>query len=148
VLHCYHCGGILYFWPLIVNPPIYCRYFTELMIRKRQEEFKHLPPIEIKTVETDDTIKLGEQTVRFFGITHTIPDSMGIIIETPYGNIINQADFKLDHVDGTVSDEEQKVYKAVGKEKTLVLMSDSTNIENEGFSTPEWKVHKDLEKII
>src|SRR5690606_8669141 len=95
-----------------------------------------------------DKVQMGEQTVRFFGITHTIPDSMGIIIETPYGNIINQADFKLDHKDGTVSKEEQEEYGRVAKEKTLLMMADSTNIENSGFSTPEWRVHEDLEKII
>lgn len=146
--HLDHIGGIPYIWPRIGNPKIYCRLFTKLMIQKRQEEFKNLPPLDIEVVETRDTVKLGAQTVQFFGITHTIPDSMGIIIKTPHGNLINQADFKLDHVEGVVSEEERKEYERVSKEKTLLLMADSTNVENEGFSTPEWMVHRDLEKII
>ena len=146
--HLDHTGGIAYAFPRIGNPPIYCRSFTALMIKKRQEEFKANPPLDINVVETSDRIKLGDQYIRFFGITHTIPDSMGIIVETPYGNVINQADFKLDHVDGEVSAEEKEVYQALGKENNLLMMCDSTNVENEGFSTPEWQVHRDLEKIV
>lgn len=146
--HLDHIGGIPYVFPRIGNPPIYCRSFTSLMIKKRQEEFKQNEKLNINVVETNDRIKLGEQYVRFFGITHTIPDSMGIIVETPYGNVINQADFKLDHVDGEVSEAEKQVYGKLGRETNLLMMADSTNVENEGFSTPEWKVHEDLEKII
>lgn len=146
--HLDHIGGIPYVMPRIGNPPIYCRSFTEYMIKKRQEEFPHQEPLDIRVVETEDTLKLGDQTVRFFGITHTIPDSMGIIVDTPYGQIVNQADFKLDHEDGVVSQEEEEEYSRVAEKDTLVLMADSTNIENAGFSTPEWRVHEDLEKIV
>jgi ribonuclease J len=53
---------------------------------------------------------LGKLPVRFFGVTHTIPDSMGIIIETPYGAIVTPGDYKLDH-DGKPTDEEEKEYE-------------------------------------
>jgi ribonuclease J len=72
---------------------------------------------------------------------------MGVIIDTPYGQIINQADFELDHIDGTVSEKELTVYKKVAEKDTLMLMMDSTNIENPGWGVPEWKVHRDLEKV-
>lgn len=146
--HLDHIGAIPYIFDRIGNPPIYCREFTKLMILKRQEEFKDLPPLDINVVETTDEIKLGSTPVRFFGITHTIPDSMGIVIETPYGNIVNQADFKLETRDGSVTEKEKQAYEKIAEEETLLLMADSTNIENEGFSTPEWKVHKDLERLI
>ena len=118
------------------------------MIQKRQEEFKRNPKLNINVVETNDRIKLGDQYVRFFGITHTIPDSMGVIVETPYGNVINQADFKLDHDDGEVSVDEKLVYNKLGSENNLLMMCDSTNVENQGWSTPEWQVHRDLEKLM
>ena len=146
--HLDHTGGIAYVFPRIGNPPIYCRSFTSLMIKKRQEEFKRNPKLDINVVETSDRIKLGDQYVRFFGITHTIPDSMGVIVETKYGNVINQADFKLDHDDGVVSPEEQQVYNKLGSENNLLMMCDSTNVENQGWSTPEWQVHRDLEKLM
>ena len=52
----------------------------------------------------------GNIRVRFFGVTHTIPDSMGVIIETPYGSIVTPGDYKLDHVDGVPTDSEEDAY--------------------------------------
>lgn len=146
--HLDHIGGIPYIMPRIGNPTLYTRNLTAIMVQKRQTEFPHLPQLNIKTVENEDKIKLGNFTVRFFNVTHTIPDSMGIIIDTPYGSIVTPGDYKLTHVDGVPADEEIKEYARFKKENVLLLMADSTNIENPGFSTPESVVHKNLEDII
>ena len=71
-----------------------------------------------------------------------------VIIDTPFGPIVIPGDYKLDHVDGVPTEQEEEEYKIFEKEKVLLLMSDSTNIENPGFSTPEKLVHKNLEEII
>jgi ribonuclease J len=146
--HLDHIGAIPYIMERIGNPPIYSRSLTTVMIQKRQEEFPDSPKLDIKTVETEDIIRAGNLRVRFFSVTHTIPDSMGVIIETPYGDIVDTGDIKLDHVDGVPSDEEEKTYNFFKDRKVLLLLADSTNIENPGFSTPEWMVHKSLEDII
>ena len=73
---------------------------------------------------------------------------MGIIIETEHGWIVTPGDYKLDQIDGIVSKEEEKEYSIFDKAKVLLLMTDSTNIENEGFSLPEIKVHQGLENLI
>ncbi len=91
---------------------------------------------------------MGNLSVRFFGVTHSIPDSMGIIVETPYGNIATPGDYKLEHENGVPSDRELKEYATFDKDKTLVLLTDSTNIENPGFSTPEKIVNENLEEIV
>ena len=90
-------------------------------------------------VEKDETIMCGKIKVRFFGVTHTFPDSLGIIIETKHGWIVTPGDYKLDQIDGIVSKEEEKEYSIFDKAKTLLLMTDSTNVENEGFALPETK---------
>lgn len=146
--HLDHIGGIPYLMPRIGNPPLYTRNLTALMIKKRQEEFAHLPALDIKIVEKDERIRLGQLLVRFFGVTHSIPDAMGIIIETPHGNIVNPGDFKLDHVDGVVSESEEEAYAPFEKEKTLLLLGESTNVENPGFSTPEAIVGQNLSEIV
>ena len=146
--HLDHVGGIPYIMNRIGNPPLYTRNLTSLMIRKRQEEFPHLQPFEIKVVEKEDRLRIGSLVVRFFGVSHTIPDAMGIIIETPYGNLVTPGDFKLDHVDNVVTEKEEESYAVFDKEKTLLLLGESTNIDNPGFSTPERLVHKNLEDII
>lgn len=146
--HLDHIGGIPYIMPRIGNPPIYTRNLTGIMIKKRQEEFPHVPPLDIKSIEKDERLMLGKLPVRFFGVTHTIPDSMGIIIETPYGAIVTPGDYKLDHMDGKPTDEEEDQYKVFDNMNVLLMFADSTNIENPGFSTPESVVHKNLEEII
>ncbi len=146
--HLDHIGAIPYIMDRIGNPPIYTRTLTAIMIKKRQEEFKHLPNLDIRAVEKEDTIRLGSMRVKFFNVTHTIPDAMGIIIETPYGVIVTPGDIKLDHDDGVPTAAEEKEYARFAKEKVLLLMMDSTNVDNPGFSTPEKLVHKNLEEII
>lgn len=146
--HLDHIGGLPYILPRIGNPPVYARNLTALLIQKRHDEFPDLPPIDMKIVETEDHISFGDTTVRFFKVTHTIPDSMGVIIETPYGVIVNAGDLKLDHEAGVPTANEEKVYAQFKKEKVLLLMSDSTNCQKPGFSIPEPVVHVSVEKLI
>jgi ribonuclease J len=146
--HLDHIGGVPLVLSRIGNPPVYSRNLSILMMRKRQAEFPHLPPMKEVVVEKDSVITCGKIKIKFFGVTHTIPDSMGIIIETEHGWIVTPGDYKLDQVDGIVSKEEEKEYSIFDKAKVLLLMTDSTNIENEGFSLPEIKVHQGLEHLI
>ncbi len=146
--HLDHIGGVPLVLSRIGNPPVYSRNLSILMMRKRQAEFPHLPAMKENIVEKDAVITCGKIKVRFFGVTHTIPDSMGIIVETEHGWIVTPGDYKLDQVDGVVSKEEEKEYAIFDNAKVLLLMTDSTNVENEGFSLPESKVHKGLENLI
>jgi len=146
--HLDHIGGIPYITSRIGNPPIYTRNLTALMIKKRQEEFPDLPPLTLKVVDKEEKIRVGKTIVHFFSVTHTIPDAMGIIIETPYGRIVHTGDLKLDHMDGVPTKTEEKEFAKFEKGNTLLLMADSTNVERTGFSIPERKVHENLEHII
>ena len=146
--HLDHIGGVPLVLSRIGNPPVYSRNLSILMMRKRQAEFPHLPAMKENIVEKDSIITCGKIKIKFFGVTHTIPDSMGIIVETEHGWIVTPGDYKLDQVDGIVSVEEEKEYAIFDKVKVLLLMTDSTNIENEGFSLPEIKVHQGLESLI
>jgi ribonuclease J len=146
--HLDHIGAIPYIMDRIGNPPLYSRMLTTVMIRKRQEEFPQVPPLNIQIVEKDSRIKIGELYVKFFSVTHTIPDAMGVIIETPHGSVVHTGDLKLDHEDGIPTEKEEKEYEKFKNEKVLLLMSDSTNVELPGFSIPEKIVHKNIEEII
>lgn len=146
--HLDHIGGVPLVLSRIGNPPVYSRNLSVLMLKKRQAEFPHLPPLNAIVVENDNSIMLGGMKVKFWGVTHTIPDSMGIIIETPYGDIVTPGDYKLDQIDGVVTDREEEEYKIFDNSKTLLLLTDSTNIENEGFAMPEIKVHQGIESIL
>jgi len=146
--HLDHIGGIPYIMSRIGNPPIYTRSLTSLMIKKRQEEFKHLPELNIHVVEPGDSLIMGDFSVKFFPVTHSIPDSMGVSVKTPLGNIVITGDLKLDHVDETPTDKEKVVWENIGKQNNLLFIADSTNVERPGFSITERQIHKNLEEII
>ena len=146
--HLDHIGAIPYVIDRIGYPPIYTRRLTSVMIKKRQEEFPHLKPLDLKDVEKEDSVKVGDIRVRFFEVSHTIPDSMGIIVETPYGLMVFTGDLRLDHIDGIPSEREEKEFSYFKDKKVLFLAADSTNCEKPGFSLPERIVQKNLDEII
>jgi ribonuclease J len=145
--HLDHIGGIPYIMDRVGNPMIYTRKLTGKMIQKRQEEFAGTPVV-IREVEKDEAIRLGDHTIRFFGVTHTVPDSMGIIIETPWGDVVFTGDIKLNHDNGEPSDEEKREFSIFQDRKVLALLMDSTNVWQPGFSIPERSVYATLEKIV
>jgi ribonuclease J len=146
--HLDHIGGIPYILDRIGNPVIYTRKLTGKMIQKRQEEFAQTTPAQIREVEKDEVIKLGKATIRFFGVTHTVPDSMGIIIETPWGDVVFTGDIKLNHEDGKPSEEEVREFGIFKNRNVLALLMDSTNVWQPGFSIPESTVYRTLDEII
>lgn len=146
--HLDHIGGIPFLMNRFGNPPIYTQNLSAVMIQKRQEEYPDVPKPNLVVVEPGSVHTIGSTRVKFFPVTHSIPDSMGIAVETPYGNVIATGDLKLDHVDGVPTEAEAKKWGALGKEKNLLFIADSTNAERDGFSVPERKVHETLEDIV
>lgn len=146
--HLDHIGGIPYIIEKLGNPPIYSRSLSTLLIKKRQSEFPHIAPLNIRVVEKNDRVTLGDFKVQFFSVTHTIPDAMGVILETPYGNIVHTGDLKLDHIDGVPTLDEEENWEHIAQAKNLLLLADSTNVERPGFSFPERIVLKNIENII
>jgi len=146
--HLDHIGGIPYIMKKIGNPPIFTRELTTIMIKKRQEEYPHLPPLDMHVVEPGDKVTFKSLAVKFFPVTHSIPDSMGVSIQTPDGNVVITGDLKLDHENGKPSKREEKTWGELGKQKNLLFIADSTNAEQPGFSITEKTIHANIEKII
>ncbi len=148
--HLDHIGGIPYLVTRLGNPPIYTREFGALLIQKRQAEFPHLAPLNIKIVEASDKfIPLTKHLkLRFFGLTHSIPDSTGIIIETPYGDIINTGDVRVENENGVPAEKEVEQYKIFKDRNVLLFTMDSTGIEKPGFSPSESSILKNIDSIV
>src|SRR3989344_250270 len=119
--HLDHIGGIPFIMDKIGNPPIYAQYLTTLMIKKRQEEFPNNLPLAINVVTPDSKIQFNQLSIRFFPVYHSIPDSMGVIIGTPFGNIVASGDMKLDHENGKATEKEEKTWGTLGKENNLQM---------------------------
>lgn len=146
--HLDHIAAIPYIIEKIGNPPIYGRNLTNIMVQKRMEEFPRVPKLDLKIVNPGEKLRIGNLGIKFIETTHSIPDSMAISVETPYGNIVITGDLKLDHKDGIPSDKEQKNWGEVGKDNNLLLIADSTNVEKPGWSIPEKNILDNLENLI
>ncbi|MAZ56715.1 hypothetical protein CL653_02910 [bacterium] len=146
--HLDHIGGIPFIMERIGNPPIYTQYLTSLMIKKRQEEFPHMDPLELNVVKEGDSFTVGNTKIKTFPVTHSIPDAMGLSIETKYGNVIVTGDIRLSHENGDVVKAEKDAWQGIGKDNNLIMLADSTSAHKEGFSAPESQVFESLEKII
>ncbi len=146
--HLDHIGGIPFIMNKLGNPPIYTRKLTSLLILKRTEEFITQQKLKINLVEPGDRKKIGNLILEFFNVTHSIPDSMGISVETPKGNIVISGDLKLRHIDGKPVQEEVDTWTRIGNNNNILMISDSTNCENPGWSLPETTIHKNVEEFI
>ena len=148
--HLDHIGGIPYLIERLGNPPIYTREFGALLIKKRQEEFPHVAALNIKIIGADDgAVPISKNLkIRFFGLTHSITDSTGVIIETPFGDIVNTGDVRVENIDGVPTEKEVKQYGFFKDRNILLLTMDSTGIDRPGFSISESVVIETIDKIV
>lgn len=146
--HYDHIGAIPHSMGRLGNPPLYTAALTKGMILKRQEDFPSSPKLNIHEVKVTDKIELGCFKIEFFHINHNIPDSMGVVINTPVGTVIHTGDFKFDH--SPINEEPADLAKItrLGGEGVLLLMSDSTNADVPGHSLSEKEIQENLEKIL
>lgn len=146
--HLDHIGGIPFIMERIGNPPIYTQHLTSLMIRKRQEEFPHMDPININEIKEGESFTVGKTKIKTFRVTHSIPDAMGVSVETKHGDVLVTGDIKLVHEDGKVVVEERESWERMGQNNNLALLCDSTNADRSGFSASEARVYETLEELI
>jgi ribonuclease J len=148
--HYDHIGAVPYLMPKLWKPNLtfFASPLTRGIILKRQEDFPEQPKLKVKEVYDKSRIKIGPFSIEFVKMNHNIPDNLGLFIETPVGNIFHTSDFKFDKNPVNDNPTDFKRLREISKRKILLLMSDSTDAEEEGHSLSESEISKNLEEII
>ena len=127
--------------------PVYATPMAAGLLTEKLREHNLLDSTQLEVVRPRQTWEMGPFTIETVHMTHSIVDAVALAIRTPVGTVIHSGDFKLDQtpIDGAASDLQRLAdYAADG---VLLLLSDSTNSEREGYTPSERTVRGDLDRI-
>ncbi|MCX7918267.1 MAG: ribonuclease J [bacterium] len=141
-----HVGALPFFLQQL-NVPLYGTRLTLGLIEPKLREFDLLDQTQRNIVKPRDQIILGDFRIEFIRVTHSIVDGVGLGIHTPIGTIVHSGDFKIDPtpVDGELMDLHK--FTELGEQGVLLLLSDSTNVEREGYTLSEKDIGDTLDTI-
>ena len=142
-----HIGALPYLLKEI-NAPVFGTPFTLGLVKKKLEEYELSGHTNLHAIFPDETLKLGPFSLEFIRVGHSVMDGVGIAIQTPVGRIIHTGDFKIGYgsVDGMATDVNK--FAKFGEEGVLALLSDSTNVEREGYPITDKEICSALLRII
>jgi len=130
-----------------INAPVYATPLTCGLIEAKLEQHKLPVEPEIHTVRAGDTIELGPFRVELFSVNHSIPDNVGLAIDTPLGLVVHSGDFKFDYTPVHGQPADFSGLARMGMRGVLALLADSTNAESPGFTPSERSVEPALDAI-
>jgi ribonuclease J len=142
-----HFGAVLDLWPRL-RIPIYATPFTAALFAAKRLAEPGAPDVPMNVVQLGSRFTLGAFDIELVSMSHSIPESNGLIIRTPLGTVLHTGDWKLDPTPilGPATDEPK--LRALGQEGCLALVGDSTNAVREGRSPSETDVAKSLAGLI
>src|SRR3989338_9931744 len=148
--HYDHIGAIPHIMPRLGKDiPLFGTDLTLAIINKRQDDYQEVSgPLKTREITNNTRVKLGVFECTFFGVSHNVPGSVGVIIKTPVGIIVHTGDFKLDLKSDISGRTEIEKIKGLGEKNVLLLMSDSTNAPQTGHQFSEVEIQTEIEKIM
>ncbi len=139
--------GALPFLLRQVNVPVYGTKLTLGLAKGKLKEHRMLDDVNLKVIDSESKVNIGKFKLSFIHVSHSVPDGLGLAIETPEGLVVHSGDFKLDQtpVDGWPT--ELNKFVMLGEKGVLALLADSTNVESPGYTSSETTVGDALERV-
>ncbi len=130
-----------------INAPVFGTPFTMGLVQHKLEELDLLSSGALHEVSPEETLKLGPFELDFIRVGHSVVDGVGLAIKTPLGRIVHTGDFKISHgaINGMTTDVNK--FARYGQEGVLALLSDSTNVEKEGYTISDKEIGEALARI-
>ena len=131
-----------------LDAPVYAPRLAHGLITVKLREHGRLRDARLNVVEPHEPFKIGPFRIEFFRVCHSIPDAMGITLDTPIGMVVHTGDFKIDH---TPADGKRSDFSSLAQltaDGVLLLCSDSTYAEVEGYTASEQVVGEALDHAI
>jgi ribonuclease J len=142
-----HTGALPYFLPQL-NVPVYATKLTKGLISVKLKERKALSGANLKTISPGVSFNLGKFRIEFFSVCHSIPDAVGLVINTPVGTIVHSGDFKVDYTPVSGKPTDLSRLARLGSKGVLLLMADSTYAELPGYTPSEQVVGETLDNVM
>ena len=139
-----HIGSLPYVLQA-VNAPVHATRFTNGLIELKLDEHRMLDKVKLVTHAPGETVKAGCFQVEFIHVNHSIADAVAFAITSPVGTLIFTGDFKIDP---TASEGMMDLtrFGELGNRGVLALLSDSTNVERQGYTPSEMSVADNLDR--
>ena len=141
-----HIGAMPWLMPH-VDVPVYGSEFTLGLVASRLKEHDLERFVDLRVVQDRERVELGDFAVNFFPVCHSIVGGYGLGIETPAGRMVHTGDFKIDRYPMHGVETDLKAFENFSKDGVLLIMSDSTNVEREGYSLTEREIKASLKQI-
>ena len=138
-----HLGAVPHLWPRL-RCPVYATRFAAALLRRKLVDAGLEDEVEVRLYEPGDVLNIAPFRVSPIGITHSIPESMALAIETTAGTILHTGDWKLDDTPLVGPTTDRAALNAFGDKGVLALVCDSTNVFNKGKSGSEAAVREGL----
>ena len=142
-----HIGALPYVLSRL-SVPVYATRLTHELITVELKQRGVKTETNLHVVSPGGEITLGNFTIGFFSVCHSIPDSVGLVIKTPSGIVVHSGDFKFDHTPVTGATTDLAKLACTGERGVLLLLSDSTYAELPGYTPSERIVGETLDNIV
>ncbi len=142
-----HIGALPYLLREI-RLPVYGTPFTLEIVRNKLIEFDLNTRVDLNVVNPGEVLSIEPFEIEFIRVSHSTVDGVGLAIDTPEGVVVHTGDFRISHSGDKMKNTDISSFARWGEKGVLALMSDSTNVEVEGYTMSEQEVAKNLGKVI